>query len=94
MSKTVTMRKGIHPLMRTVTIVMRNGASFNIQAILNRSTPYMLQTDTTMHPTWTGERAGMSMEDERISRLMKRFDGFVATDQPGSKPEGTEEAAQ
>lgn len=77
-------------MMRTVTVVMRNGASFNIQGIMNRSTPYMLQADTTTHPTWTGEKAGLSMEDERISRLLKRFDGFVATG-TSTKPEGSEE---
>ena len=71
------MRKGIHPLMKRLTIVMRNGSSFSIQSILNRATPYMLQSDTTTHPAWTGEKAGLSTEDERISKLLKRFDGFV-----------------
>lgn len=56
---------------------MRNGSSFSIQSILNRATPYMLQSDTTTHPAWTGEKAGLSTEDERISKLLKRFDGFV-----------------
>jgi ribosomal protein L31 len=71
------MRKGIHPLIKNLTVVMRNGSSFTIQSVLNRATPYMLQSDTTTHPAWTGEKAGLSMEDERISKLLKRFDGFV-----------------
>lgn len=70
------MKKGIHPLMKRLTVVMRNGSSFSIQSVLNRATPYMLQSDTTTHPAWTGEKAGLS-EDERISKLLKRFDGFV-----------------
>jgi ribosomal protein L31 len=85
------MRKGIHPLMKNLTIVMRNGSSFTIQSILNRATPYMLQSDTTTHPAWTGEKAGLSMEDERISKLVKRFDGFIIESgnqtQLGSKQE-------
>ena len=35
-----------------------------------------LPQDTTTHPSWTGEKAGLSMEDERIARLMKRYEGF------------------
>lgn len=71
------MKKGIHPLMRTMRVVMRNGASYTIQTVLNRTTPYMLQADTTTHPAWTGEKTGLSVEDERIARLLSRFDGFV-----------------
>ncbi|KAH7622529.1 hypothetical protein Ndes2526B_g03362 [Nannochloris sp. 'desiccata'] len=78
------MRKGIHPLMKNLTVVMRNGSSFSIQSVLNRATPYMLQSDTTTHPAWTGEKAGLSMEDERISKLLKRFDGFVESGNQGS----------
>ena len=36
-------KKGLQPLLHTVRIVMRNGASFNIQTTMRRSTPYMLQ---------------------------------------------------
>ena len=81
------MKKGIHPLMRTMRVVMRNGASFDIRGVLNRQMPYMLQADTTTHPAWTGEKSGLSMEDERIARLMRRFDGFVEID--GAPPSAT-----
>jgi hypothetical protein len=37
-------QKGIHPLLNTLRVVMRNGASFTIQTTLRRSAPYMLQT--------------------------------------------------
>ncbi len=86
------MRKGIHPLMRGMRVVMKNGSSFTVQSVLNRTTPYMLQSDTTTHPAWTGEKAGLSMEDERISKLMRRFDGFVAT--PGAKDGEDKETPQ
>lgn len=37
------MRQGIHPLMRTMTVVMRNGASFRVGTIMNHPSPYFLQ---------------------------------------------------
>mmetsp|Transcript_6153 Transcript_6153/g.12056 ORF Transcript_6153/g.12056 Transcript_6153/m.12056 type:complete len:87 (+) Transcript_6153:323-583(+) len=70
------MRKELHPLMRRMTVVMRNGASFNVQTVMRTSAPYALQVDTTMHPAWTGETEGISLEDERIMRLMKKFQGM------------------
>lgn len=45
--------------------------------MLNRSTPYFLQVDKTVHPAWTGKKSGISMEDERIARVMKRLEGFI-----------------
>lgn len=73
------MKKGIHPALRTMRIVLRNGASIDVSTVLNRFTPYVLQTDLTVHPAWTGQKSGLSVEDERISRILKRFDGFVKT---------------
>jgi ribosomal protein L31 len=71
------MKKGIHPLLRTVRIVMKDGASFTARSTQNRAIPLTLQADTTTHPAWTKEKAGISMEDERMQRLMTRFSGFV-----------------
>jgi large subunit ribosomal protein L31 len=71
------MRKELHPLLKTMRVVMRNGASFNVQTVMNRhGIPYFLQTDTSTHPAWTGEREGVSLEDERIMKLMSKFGGF------------------
>lgn len=85
------MKKGIHPLMRATRVVMRNGASFNLQTVMKRAAPYILQSDTTTHAAWTGEKAGLSVEDERIARLLKRFDGFV--DSSGKPTEATKPEA-
>jgi ribosomal protein L31 len=73
------MRKELHPLMRTMTVVMRNGASFQVETAMHRTTPYFLKTDKTMHPAWTGEKEGVSLEDARIARLLKKYEGFVET---------------
>jgi large subunit ribosomal protein L31 len=71
------MRKNLHPLLKSMRVVMRNGASFNVQTVMNRKNiPLFLQTDTTTHPAWTGEREGVSLEDERIMKLMSKFGGF------------------
>ena len=92
-------KKGLQPLMHTVRVVMRNGASFNIQTTMRRAGPYMLQTvsanevlrpgrpgagpgavrsvqcdatspnwvqDTSNNPVYTGEAAGLSIEDKRM----------------------------
>lgn len=37
-------RKGIHPLMRTMTMVLRNGSSYQLSTVLKRATPWKLQT--------------------------------------------------
>lgn len=37
-------RKGIHPLMRTMTVVLRNGSSYQLSTVLKRATPWKLQT--------------------------------------------------
>lgn len=36
-------QRGLHPLLHTVRIVMRNGASFTMRTTMRRTTPYMLQ---------------------------------------------------
>ena len=85
---TFAMRKELHPLLYTMRCVMRNGASFNVQTVMNRnSIPYFLQTDKTMHPAWTGLREGVSLEDERIQKLMSKFSGMKGFDamQPESR---------
>lgn len=71
---------------------MRNGASFQLPSTMNRSLPLVLQVDTTTHPTWTGEKAGISMEDERMQRLMSRFGGFVDTGIPKGEAEAAEDS--
>jgi hypothetical protein len=70
-------KKGLQPLLHTVRVVMRNGASFNLQTTMRRSTPYMLQADTTTNPVYTGEAAGLSLEDQRMQRLLSKYEGFV-----------------
>ena len=36
-------KKGIHPVLRTVTYVLKNGASVQLPSVLQKSVPYMLQ---------------------------------------------------
>lgn len=100
-------QRGLHPLLHTVRMVLRNGASFEMQTTMRRTSPYMLQQararelpmvllrpvaaaaaalaqrappltaappahnsllpqDTTTNPIYTGEAAGLSLEDERM----------------------------
>lgn len=71
-------RKGLQPALNVVRVVMRNGASFNILSPMRRTGPYFLQHDTTNNPAYTGEASGLSMEDERLQKLMSKYEGFVA----------------
>ena len=42
-------RKGIHPLMRSMTVVLRNGSSFQACTALNRKTPWKMQMVRRWH---------------------------------------------
>ncbi len=41
-------RKGVHPLLHRVTVVMRNGASFQLATTMERTTPYFLREVCTL----------------------------------------------
>ena len=36
--------------------------------------------DTTTNPLWTGQKEGLSLEDARIARLMKKYEGYIHID--------------
>ncbi|KAK2080242.1 hypothetical protein QBZ16_000095 [Prototheca wickerhamii] len=59
--------------MRSMTVVLRNGSSFQACTALNRKTPWKMQMDPTSHPAWTGEDVGISVEDARMARLLERY---------------------
>lgn len=78
-------RAGIHPVLNRVTVIMRNGASFQMATTMERTTPYFLREDTTNHPAWTGEEGGISSEDEHLSKFMRKYEGLSAAGLPGRK---------
>lgn len=41
--------------------------------------------DTTTNPLYTGQKEGLSLEDARIARLMKKYEGFVIDGSEGEK---------
>jgi ribosomal protein L31 len=67
------MRKNLHPLLHSMVAVNRSGASSSFLSVLRSTEPLVLQTDKTSHPAWTGEREGVSMEDERIRKMLSKF---------------------
>lgn len=83
-------KKGIHPVLRTVTYVLKNGASVQLPSVQQRSVPYMLQADTTTNPLWTGEKKVVS-SGGRSAKMMRRYEkmGFKFTDdteEPSQQP--------
>ncbi|BDA45314.1 probable 50S ribosomal protein L31 [Coccomyxa sp. Obi] len=65
-------KRGIHPLVNTMTLVLRNGATIQVESILKATRPMRLQIDTTSHPTWTGEKT-MTGQDGRAADFMRKF---------------------
>lgn len=70
-------QRGLHPLLHTVRVVMRNGASFTMQTTMRRTTPYVLQHVSTCvlsgsFPAWAldmGCKGGKLRRDvEYLSR--------------------------
>ena len=41
--------------------------------------------DTTTNPLWTGEKPGLSLEDERLRRVVGRFSEFMGDEPPPAK---------
>ncbi|EIE20066.1 hypothetical protein COCSUDRAFT_57787 [Coccomyxa subellipsoidea C-169] len=56
-----------------MTLVLRNGATIQVQSILKASRPMRLQIDTTSHPTWTGEKSALSGQDGRAAEFLRKF---------------------
>ncbi|DBB00873.1 hypothetical protein WJX77_009033 [Trebouxia sp. C0004] len=67
-------KKGIHPVVHSVTYVLRNGASVELPSILQRVVPYMLQTDPTSNPLWTGEKKTLSAATGQSAKMMRRYE--------------------
>lgn len=85
-------KKGIHPVVRSVTYVLKNGASVELPSILQRAIPYTLQSDPTTNPLWTGEKKALAGATGRSAKMMRRYEkmGFKFNpdqdDQPSNKP--------
>lgn len=69
-------KKGLHPVMHMMKVVLKNGATINYPTTIPRNIPYVLQKDFTNHPAWTGETGGLNMEEGRMARFLARFEGF------------------
>lgn len=71
-----------------MVVVMRNGASTTCLSVLRQSNvPFVLASDKTSHPAWTGQREGVSMEDERLQKLLTKYQtwGAALTSQADGK---------
>jgi len=55
-------------------MVARNGASSSFQSVLNQDAPLFLTVDKLLHPAWTGQREGVSLEDERMQKLLSKYE--------------------
>jgi|Transcript_35177 ribosomal protein L31 len=80
-------RHGIHPLMRTMRVVLTNGASFELGTVSNRVKPYKLQKDPLNHPSWNPEISEVDLTAGRVSQFMKKYNitEEEVTGQPGKQ---------
>ncbi|DBB00436.1 hypothetical protein WJX82_005142 [Trebouxia sp. C0006] len=67
-------KKGIHPVVQSVTYVLKNGASVELPSILQRAVPYTLQSDPTSNPLWTGEKKTLSVATGQSAKMMRRYE--------------------
>jgi len=68
------MRKGIHPLLRALTLVNTQGASTTVWSTLAaRDGRILLQADHNTHPAWTGRKAAIS-NTGRVALFRQRFE--------------------
>ncbi|CAL5228692.1 g11869 [Coccomyxa viridis] len=59
-----------------MTVVLRNGATYQVETVLKANRPFRLQTDTTNHPAWTGEKKAMVGDDSRAAQFLRKYDNL------------------
>ena len=88
------MRKGIHPLMKRLTLVTSQGASSTIWSTMSaRRGQLILQTDPSNHPAWTGRKAAVA-NTGRVARFRQRFEADAAASAQGAAGAAAAQAAQ
>ncbi len=65
------MKKGIHPLYRTVEIVMTDGSTFQTRSCY-KNDKMVLEIDSKSHPFFTGKQMLVDTAG-RVERYNKRF---------------------
>jgi large subunit ribosomal protein L31 len=68
------MRKGIHPLLKRLTVVNAQGASTSVWSTMSaRGGAIFLQSDPTTHPAWTGRKLAIA-NTGRVAKFRQRFE--------------------
>ena len=76
------MRKGIHPLMRRLTLVNAQGASSTVWSTMAaRNGQLLLQTDPSTHPAWTGRKLAVVRTSPAagLRRMVPAMDRLYST---------------
>eukprot|EP00192_Tetraselmis_astigmatica_P015920 CAMPEP_0117682380 /NCGR_PEP_ID=MMETSP0804-20121206/19619_1 /TAXON_ID=1074897 /ORGANISM="Tetraselmis astigmatica, Strain CCMP880" /LENGTH=84 /DNA_ID=CAMNT_0005492469 /DNA_START=136 /DNA_END=390 /DNA_ORIENTATION=- len=68
------MRKGLHPLLKPMTVVLTNGASIELMTVSTRTKVYKLTKDVLNHPTWNPEVGQVDLSAGQVSKFMRKFD--------------------
>jgi large subunit ribosomal protein L31 len=77
LSRSTTMKDGIHPDYHEITVVMTDGTSYKTRSTYGKAGDTLrLEIDSKSHPAWTGGQQRLIDSGGQLARFNKRFQGF------------------
>ncbi len=68
-------KHSLHPNYREISVVMTNGEKFVTRSTYS-SDVMKLDIDITTHPAWTNESNFVNLKADKVSALLKKYDGL------------------
>jgi large subunit ribosomal protein L31 len=76
LSRSSTMKDGIHPDYHDITIVMTDGTTYQTRSTYGKAGDTLrLEIDSKSHPAWTGGQQRLLDTGGQLARFNKRFSG-------------------
>jgi large subunit ribosomal protein L31 len=76
LSRSTTMKDGIHPDYHEITVVMTDGSSYKTRSTYGKAGDTLrLEIDSKSHPAWTGGQQRLVDSGGQLARFNKRFQG-------------------
>jgi large subunit ribosomal protein L31 len=77
LSRSTTMKDGIHPDYHEITVVMTDGTTYQTRSTYGKAGDTLrLEIDSKSHPAWTGGQQRLLDTGGQLARFNKRFQGF------------------
>lgn len=68
-------KSSLHPNYREISVVMTNGEKFITRSTYSNDV-MKLDIDITTHPAWTNESNFVNLKADKVSALLKKYDGL------------------